>query len=221
VIDAHAASRERVRECIADFAGARPRNFGLITLTVGDEKFDADFAIRDGGKHAIRLRGDSLDDQRFRRAFASSGPSNLPPPFVLDLTLGPAYQDTQANLSWLRTAYLARFAVGGYPFIFNPALDVVRRQILRPDQFLLGGRFISAYGNDSLTQKVICNVKKPLVVASPGVKIGPYTVLLPPPGADTTFYARMEQEKPAGQFTADAWAWPKEPSFGMQSESRA
>jgi len=48
-----------------------------------------------------------------------------------------AFAELGAKISWLRSGYLLLFAVFGYSPVFDPALEIVRRQILEPSTSLI------------------------------------------------------------------------------------
>jgi len=44
---------------------------------------------------------------------------------------GDRYSVLGANISWLRSGYLAAFALFGYKVVFDPAMQIVRTHILK------------------------------------------------------------------------------------------
>lgn len=100
-----------------------------------------------------------------------------------------AYSELGAKISWLRAGYLTMFAVFGYPVVFAPAMQLVRRQIREPDTALMRTFTIE------VSERVPLSMKRLLRALDPSlncwaVQFGRYCVLLPQP-KDVALYDRL------------------------------
>ena len=133
---------------------------------------------------------------------------------------GDRYSVLGANISWLRSGYLAAFALFGYKVVFDPAMQIVRMQILKNET-----RHIVSHLTN-IPPEVQARARGPFLafIESPPlerglcVAFGRHGVLLPGPG-DMTFYDRIaaDIELRAGQpgnTTLRFIGWPTEPAFG-------
>ena len=60
--------------------------------------------------------------------------SNLNKGDKIELTLTVKYNQRKVDIAYLKSAYLALFSKFGYQLILNPTYDIVRRQILNPNE---------------------------------------------------------------------------------------
>lgn len=110
---------------------------------------------------------------------------------VFDLKITFKVDVKQAKRGWLRSAYLAAFAVYGYRYILQPAFQQVRQAIVDPDvehEPLILEADIDAGPLDPL----IAEVTEPAELAGCRAALfGPRLVLLPPWNASDDWYARL------------------------------
>ena len=148
---------------------------------------------------------------------------------------GDAFRERHANLSFLRAAYLALFAVAGYRYIFRPELAIVRRQIAEPDIEHIPTFMITLPHDPPWTERRLVRVKAPEDLQCWAVMIGRYAVFLPLPG-DPGFYARLDEARRARAqaakrstqipgaldltATGDSFEFPTRPTFGVPDEGR-
>jgi hypothetical protein len=138
------------------------------------------------------------------------------------------YSELAANISWLRSGYLLLFAVFGYPRVFDPAMQIVRRQILDPNTSLMTtfmSRPPEPYPWSELQRSEfgLLEMFEPVHLRCWAVQFGRCCVLFPLAG-DVSFYERLgrdvtAQAKPMqGTIVCD---WPSEPCFGLPDREMA
>ena len=132
---------------------------------------------------------------------------------------GDRYSVLGANISWLRSGYLAAFALFGYKVVFDPAMQIVRTQILKNET-----RHIVSHLTNIPTEvqarargPFLAFIESPPLERGLCVAFGRHGVLLPGPG-DMTFYDRIAADiELRGQpcnTTLSFIGWPTEPAFG-------
>jgi len=90
------------------------------------------------------------------------------------------YSELGARISWLRAGYLALVAMQGYQFVVDPALDIVRFQIMECDERRMV-TFVADIPEDiPLTIQRVLRVVAPAWHLGWTVQFGPYLVNLPP-----------------------------------------
>jgi len=127
------------------------------------------------------------------------------------------YSELGARISWLRAGYLALVAMQGYKVVLDPAMDIVRKQILECDERRMITFVAEALQDVPLTIRRVLRVLDPPWHRGWTVQFGPYLVNLPSLG-DMTFYERLANNglKPSAQETTYQYVgWPTSPSFGM------
>jgi hypothetical protein len=131
------------------------------------------------------------------------------------------FSELGAKISWLRAGYLALFAVAGYEFALDPAIEIVRRQILECDE-----RRMVTFTSE-VPDKISLSVHRILRVLAPewhrgwAVEFGRYFVHFPSAG-DLSFYDRMATCGSAVTpyaITYEYVGWPSEPTFGRRQPS--
>jgi HNH endonuclease len=132
------------------------------------------------------------------------------------------FSELGAKISWFRAGYLAIFAVAGYRFALDPAMEIVRRQILECDE-----RRILTFTSE-VPDDIPLSVYRILRVISPdwhrgwAVEFGRYFLHFPSAG-DLGFYQRMAT---CGSTiipyttTYKYVGWPTEPTFGRAASNR-
>lgn len=133
---------------------------------------------------------------------------------------GDRYSVLGANISWLRSGYLAAFALFGYKVVFDPAMQIVRTQILKNETRHIVSHLtnIPPEVQARASGPFLAFIESPPLERGLCVACGRHGVVLPGPG-DMTFYDRIaaDVELPAGQpsnTTLRFIGWPTEPAFG-------
>ena len=132
------------------------------------------------------------------------------------------YAELGAKISWFRSGYLALFAMYGYELALDPAMAIVRRQIVECDERRMV-TFTSELPHDiPFTRRVIATVLEPESHGGRVVLFGRYALHFPGPG-DMTFYDRMAERADGNvhMTTCRAEGWPTEPTFGLPKISAA
>jgi hypothetical protein len=127
------------------------------------------------------------------------------------------YADLGAKISWLRSGYLALVAMAGYEVPLDPAMQIVRRQILECEERLMVTFTSEVQFDIPLSQRRILRVLAPEWDGGWAVQFGRYFVRFPAPG-DLTFYDRLAANglTPTVQNTNyEVVGWPTEPRFGL------
>ena len=127
------------------------------------------------------------------------------------------YSELGARISWLRAGYLALVAMQGYQVVLDPAMDIVRKQILECDERRMITFVADALQEFPLTIRRVLRVLDPAWHRGWTVQFGQYLVNLPSLG-DMTFYDRLAKNglKPSARETTYEYVgWPIVPSFGM------
>jgi len=181
-VDSHARSRENV--------------FGAIS---GDLDKHLKVSLKHGGRtirgrlrhsagawdlRVVERANDPADVAAFRSAGLKAGsPLNV----TFD---GDRYSELGAKMSWFRSGYLALFAAYGYRFSFDPAIEIVKRQLRSPETRVIYCFTIVTYEARDQRQWRILNIPVP---ACTGVLFGRYVLLYPNRG-DVGFYQRLEAD---------------------------
>jgi hypothetical protein len=135
---------------------------------------------------------------------------------------GERYSELGANISWLRSAYLALVAFYGYELAFDSAYEIVRRQILFPDNRLIYSWMLPIPERVSFKRRGIVSVRDDYGETSLGAVFGRHAVLCPRVG-DDTFYDRLAariRRRPNERVNHECTVlcdWPSEPLFGRAS----
>jgi hypothetical protein len=100
------------------------------------------------------------------------------------------YSELRANISWLRSGFLALFSILGYKFSFDPAIRIVKEQLRSPNHSLIDCFMINFPRGSALSHWLLIEISDPHCTA---VMFGPHVVMLPPPH-DLDFYQRVEAD---------------------------
>lgn len=137
--------------------------------------------------------------------------------FGIAITPRAKYSPDHARISWVRTGYLAGFALFGWRYILQPALQPIRDQLMNPSAVTLPALSMYVLDGDP-GRREIWVVKKPVERRSLLVMCGQHGVFLPLPsdsrnlaelagsvvGPDTGGPVRHD-------FTGDMIPWPSGP----------
>ncbi len=136
--------------------------------------------------------------------------------FRLDIAPRLRYFPDRARVSWIRAAYLAAFALFGWKYILQTALDPIREQLMNPSAITLPP--LSMYAPDGDPgRREIWVVKEPTEYRSLLVVAGQHSVFLPLPDdprslAELAGSLGAPAEGPVTYaFTGTVFPWPSEP----------
>lgn len=127
------------------------------------------------------------------------------------------FAELGAKISWFRSGYLALFAVTGYELALDPAMEIVRKQILECDDRRMITFTSEAPQDIPLTVRRILGVLAPEWHRGWAVEFGRYFLHFPALG-DTSFYDRMAAHafEPVTHYSYRYLGWPSEPTFGLR-----
>lgn len=119
-----------------------------------------------------------------------------------------------ADLSYLKSGYLAAFASLGYLYVMQESLEVVRKQVSNPKDKLISNYMIKLPKSEPAERKMI-RVDEPINAIA--VQIDRQLVFLPPVDSDDKFYESFSEflkgESPSSNFTGMQWDFPMGPEF--------
>jgi hypothetical protein len=128
------------------------------------------------------------------------------------------HSEKHAATSWLRSSYLALFAVMGYRYVFQPGLARVRRHIRAPEIEGIPTFLWVLPGDHPWTERRIFKVLEPSWHQCWAVQVGRYVSFLPKAG-DTQLYDRITGARQKGlgldALKGESFEWPRSPSFGL------
>lgn len=124
------------------------------------------------------------------------------------------YNPRVADLSYLKSGYLAAFASLGYLYVMQESLEVVRKQVTNPKDQLISNYMITLPNSEPDERKMI-RVEKPINAIA--VQIDRQLVFLPPVDSDDKFYESFNEflkgESPSSNFRGMQWNFPAGPEF--------
>ena len=208
-LDAHARRKENVAEAVR---GVNPKRPLRVKAMAGPLTLNAQFTSQ-GGNMKLKIRP-HLNHPETEAAFKTLMKKGAQ--IQIDYH-GDRHSALAANISWLRSAYLATFAVFGYRVVSDPAMQIVRRQILEKDEHRMIC-FLRIFPEALPWSEPRMGVLHGASLAGGWmVQFGPYGVMLPGPG-DLTFYdriaAEVERSEPSPA-TVQLYEWPARPTFGL------
>lgn len=178
-LDADAAVKELVRSAMAGTRQHRER----VKAAIGDLRVNAEVHLS-GGRYSLVVphhvnKPGTADNLK---AVAWPGSS-----MTVEYR---RFSELGAKISWFRAGYLALFAVAGYAFALDHAMEIVRRQILECDERRMV-TFTSEVSDDiALSVHRILRVRAPDWHRGWAVEFGRYFLHFPSAG-DMDFYDRM------------------------------
>lgn len=124
----------------------------------------------------------------------------------------------RADLAWLKAAYILTFAQWGYNYVFLPALQVVREQLLSPDEAIVPKfKLLNREMPNSSRFMIVLRQPRELVGCL-AVGMGQHVVLLPVNGRDMDAFKRIEAVITGNEritLVGDQYRWPTEPSHSL------
>lgn len=205
-LDAHAKTKEEVRAAMAGMSN-RPHK---IRVTIGADRLNGTL-LAAGGNYSLQIPA-KLNKPGTAEALKNVAKAGTP--------LGVQYQpyaDLGVKISWLRSGYLALFAWAGYKVALDPAMRIVREQILECDERKMITFTQKLPDEIPFTERRILQAIEPSWHRGWAVQFGRYVVQFPSPG-DVDFYERLAAHalEPLVQYTTyQNKGWPTSPTFGL------
>lgn len=125
------------------------------------------------------------------------------------------FDPRRAEVSWLRSAYLAAFAIYGYRYALRPVMEIVRDQIAAADDKIMQ-RFSVRVTDADVAEDGMIQLEEPIWVQGIGVKMSDIFVFLPWEDGDIEFYERIASEGVNGRrvdFRGDGFTLPSRPVY--------
>jgi hypothetical protein len=166
-IDAAMANRNELVNFEKIVRGQKKGTISSVTLSFGDLQIKTSihaqnsFDIRPIEKYVNHLRD-----------ISNSGSNEFE--YKLSMTL--KCDERLAKLSYLKSAFLIVFSWLGYRYAFDPRLDIVRHQIQKPENDIIGTKFWLET-NENIPSKKIMYLKDPLPMIL--VSFPSFCVILP------------------------------------------
>lgn len=209
------AAAHRVERSILSLAGHEPTRG---RLHVGDDHVPAEIHLTVAGTNRITmLGGNPAALERMAGYFDSlTRTPTTAEPFRLSFSLTDPNQRL-AKVSWLKSAYLALFALLGYRYAMHPFLGPVRHQIQNPDHEHLHSFSLRLPQPLPFSECRVFRISTPELPACWGVQMGPILVFLPH-GDPAVLYGRLAELKAQGasfEFEVENAVWPLAPVFAM------
>ena len=208
-LDAHARRKENVAEALRGVHTKRPLR---VKAMAGTLTLNAQFTSQ-GRNMQLKIRP-HLNHPETEAAFKTLMKKGTQ---IQVEYHGDRHSGLAANISWLRSAYLATFAVFGYRVVSDPAMQIVRRQILENDERRMIS-FLRIFPEAlPWTEPRMGALHGDSLAGGWMVQFERYGVMLPGPG-DLTFYDRIAAEVERGEpspATVQLYEWPLAPMFGL------
>lgn len=183
LLDAHARHKEDLADVIA-----RPPSKPLkVRVEHRGRKLNARLAASETGWELKVVQ--RANDPKAVTAFQAGGPPKAGEPINVDF-VGSRFAELGAKMSWFRSGFLALFAAFGYRFSFDPALSIVKRQILSHESRLIYSFTIEIPQSLAWSHWRILEIPEPRCT---GVVFGRYVMVYPHRG-DSEFYERLEAQ---------------------------
>lgn len=161
-VDGAASERQKFFQLLDAMYLSKGEFEGRAQINIGDEVANASLKLEDSHISLSILRDKNapkvLSGVRnyFDHLEANRGVEGL----KLELTPQVRLSLTPSKISDLRAAYLVAFAVFGYSYAFNNRLDLVRQQILKPEEEIISG-FWSFLGQDAQKMRKLIFTSEP------------------------------------------------------------
>jgi hypothetical protein len=211
-IDAAAHRVERGIRTLAGHEATRGR------LHVGDDGVPAEIEWSVAGTNRVTMvGGEPAALQRIAAYFDRlTQKSATAEPFRLSFSLTDP-NDRRAKVSWLKSSYLALFALLGYRYAMHPFLGPVRHQIQHPAEERLPAFSIRLALPLPFSERRVFRIARPELPRCWGVLIGPILVFLPHGEPDVLYQrlAELKHQRASFDFKAENSVWPTAPVFGL------
>lgn len=212
--DAEARKQQRLRQ----FLSGNSQQSETATFTVGDiaTRVEIHLAGQTGmflmGVPKINNPADLERMEEHMRMLSETRSTD----FRFTVTPQLRYFADRARVSWIRTAYLAAFALFGWKYILQPALQPIREQLMNPSAITLP--LLSVYDpNGDTGRHEIWAIKQPTEHRSLLVISGQQGVFLPVPNDPRSLeelarsLGARADEPVHYAFTGDMFPWPSRP----------
>ena len=212
--DAEARKQQRLRQ----FLSGDSQQSETVTFTVGDiaTRVEMDVVGQTGmflmEVPEINNPADLERMEEHRRMLSETRSTD----FRFTVTPRLRYFADRARVSWIRTAYLAAFALLGWKYILQPVLQPVREQLMNPSTITLP--LLSMYDpNGDPGRHEIWVIKQPTEHRSLLVICGQRGVFLPVPNDPRSLeelarsLGARANEPVHYTFTGDMFPWPSRP----------
>lgn len=191
-VDAAAANREKQDQFIQTLVGGRSGFGGRAKLEIGGKTINIDLH-NEGEVKTLKViaENDPKRVKETREYLDQLADENRWEGEEFKITAATTYHARLARVSELRTAFLAATAAFGYRYAFDPSLDRVREQILKPKEEILTRWWMSMDFNHP--KPVICIAEKEGVVLVKCMKSG---IVLPFPSSGSEGYEEFLASSP-------------------------
>ncbi len=180
-LDADARTEEDVHLAM----GGNARRSHRVVATIAGRKINGQLNAQ-GGAYSLTVpaRINKPDTRAFLHQTVRAGAS---------ITLEhERYAELGANISWFRAGYLALVAAFGFEVAFDPAMEIVRRQILEYDDRRMVTFMTIAQGDFPGSERRILRIIVPTWKSGWAVQFGRRFLNYPSRG-DLSFYDRLEK----------------------------
>lgn len=213
------AMADRVERSIRALAGQQPVHG---RLHVGDHELPAKFEMSAAGENRVTMLGGAPATlSRVAEYFDSvTRAPALAAPFRLSFQLTDP-NDRRAKVSWLKSAYLAVFALLGYRYAMHPFLGPVRRQIQEPTHEWIDAFSFRLPMPLPFSERRVFRISRPELPVCWGVQMGPILVFLPIRDSCELYgrLAELKAERASFEFWAGGSVWPLAPIFAMAEKA--
>lgn len=213
--DSHAHKQERLERFLSGRSGGKPER---ASVTIGDVTTNVDMHVAgQSGLLFIEIpkinnpASTELMEQRMRELSKTPDAE-----FTITATPRLRYHPDHARVSWIRTGYLAAFALLGWNYILRPALRPIRDQLMNPAGITIPP--LSTYiPEGNADRREIWIIKQPAEHRSILVVWGRHGVFLPLPNdpRDLESFAHglgaSTGQPVTFSLTGDSFAWPSRP----------
>jgi hypothetical protein len=156
----------------------RPRRVALIFPDDSKLNIDMRVTVQHSGQTVnFQVLGEHNNPQIVERVFREIDAGNFGAGSTLQIRDRVSYNPRRADISYLKSAYLAAFAQLGYVYILSGVFDKVRQQIQHPEDEILEVQRLQLR-NGTTGHDLFLVVEEPIHCL--GVKVKDAVVLLPP-----------------------------------------
>jgi hypothetical protein len=183
---------------------------GRAALKIGSESVNIQIVSESNGPVKLAVLGGSNNlrvVERVRAYLEEHARESMWTGGGLGITSVEWYNPRLALVGDLKAAFIAAFAAFGYRYAFDPLLELVRQQILHPDEQVIDGWSIAV--NQTGNDRYLALLTEPLSAVI--VKLGRMDVLLPWLSSPRNFYDELATtyipNRPL-QWSGEYYAWP-------------
>lgn len=213
-LDSQAHIKQSITDVLTGQKASRP-----IDVRIGREGLVVNARMQREAEKVVLTVGNN-NNPKILKEFQGLGPPRKGD--KIDFS-GGEFNELGARVSWLRSGFLAFFAVLGYQYTFDPALVIVKRQIRDHGTRLIPSFTIDLPPPASTSEFALLQVPTPHCL---GARLGRHVVLFPH-RRDLALYDRIDADmkamppglKPA-TVNATPYEWPTKPTFGLRPEDQ-